>query len=51
MTNDLTMRERVALRILAVMFQIVSPNRKYEHKNKEMISSIFADNWEGDKDD
>jgi hypothetical protein len=41
--NKLTTRERVALRILAMMFEIVAPNQKYKHINGKMMDEIFAE--------
>lgn len=50
MSDDLTIRERVALRILAVMFEIVAPNQKYKHINEKMVGEIFKE-LTGGKDD
>ena len=42
MTDELKFRERMALRILRVMFMIVAPDR-YAHKNQEMMNEIFGE--------
>jgi len=42
MTDELKFRERMALRILRVMFIIVAPDR-YAHKNQEMMNEIFRE--------
>lgn len=39
--GELTTREKIALRILAVMFKLVAPNQKYSFKNDEMIDFIM----------
>jgi hypothetical protein len=48
--SELTTRERIAMRILALMFEIVAPNQKYKHINGKMMDEIFAE-LTGDKDE
>lgn len=40
--SEFTIRERVALVILSVMFEIIAPNKEYKHLNKAMMDKIFA---------
>ena len=40
--DEMTTREKMALRILAVMFKIVAPNQEHSFKNAEMIDYIFG---------
>jgi hypothetical protein len=39
--DDWTMRERVALRILRLMFLIVAPYQDFDHKNKNAMEDLF----------
>jgi len=41
--SPLTTRERIALRILAVMFKIVAPDQKHNFKNTEFINEIMKE--------
>ena len=42
MTKDvLTKREKMALRILKVMFLIVAPNQDHSFKNSEFMEGLF----------
>ena len=41
--DGFTMRERVALRILRLMFLIVAPYQDYDHKNKDAMGDLFND--------
>jgi hypothetical protein len=45
--SELTARERLALRILRIMFVIAAPT-KHDHINRKLIDSIFE---EGKTDD
>lgn len=49
MTNptELTPRERMALRVLAVMFKIIAPNQRYSHINDRMLREIFTESENG----
>ena len=39
--NNLTVREKLALRILRAMFLLVAPYQKYNHKNAELMKELF----------
>lgn len=41
--QDLTAREKMAMRILSVMFKIIAPDREHSFKNDEMIKFIFGE--------
>lgn len=41
--SDITLRERIALRVLAVMYLLLAPNRQYDHINKRMMENIFEE--------
>jgi len=41
--SSLTVRERMALSILAVMFKIVAPDQKHNFKNTEYIDEILKE--------
>ena len=44
MSKDvLTTREKMALKILRVMFLIVAPYQDYDHKNKHAMEDLFND--------
>jgi hypothetical protein len=44
MTEDvLTKREKMALKILKLMFIIVAPYQDYEYKNKQEMEDLFND--------
>lgn len=44
MTKDvLTAREKMALKILRVMFLIVAPNQDHSFKNSEFMKDLFND--------
>jgi len=42
MTNELTLRERMALQILRAMYLIVAPS-EYSHRDKELMDKILKD--------
>jgi hypothetical protein len=42
MTNELTLRERMAIKILRAMFLIVAPS-EYSHIDKELMDEILKD--------
>ncbi len=39
----LTTREKMALKILRVMFLIIAPYQDYDHKNKHAMEDLFND--------
>ena len=39
----ITAREKMALKILKVMFLVVAPYRDYDHKNKTAMEDLFDD--------
>ena len=44
MTKDvLTKREKMALKILKIMFLIVAPNQEHNFKNVEFMEDLFND--------
>ena len=44
MTKDvLTKREKMALKILKIMFLIVAPNQEHNFKNAEFMKDLFND--------
>ena len=49
--DELTIRERMALRVLAVMFKIIAPEQRFKHINQKMLDEIFNESEEGEIND